>query len=183
MIFINIINFHRIPIILDFCCWVDPQKVMFIEVQFLTTHCFNMIIYCSQLDKSLNLWFLYLYPQKLIPRNIHETTVTVIFFYTVQLYIVTAGLISTSSTQAINYEALGASGRSYVITVTVTDSFDTATQSLSVAITDQNEAPVFGKASYAISGNEGNVMKQNTATLYINKSTILKWLFLMFPRC
>lgn len=80
MIFINIINFHRIPIILDFCCWVDPQKVMFIEVQFLTTHCFNMIIYCSQLDKSLNLWFLYLYPQKLIPRNIHETTVTVIFF-------------------------------------------------------------------------------------------------------
>ncbi|XP_052706933.1 protocadherin Fat 4-like [Crassostrea angulata] len=68
----------------------------------------------------------------------------------------TTGLISTSSTQAINYEALGASGRSYVITVTVTDGFDTATQSLSVAITDQNEAPVFGKASYAISGNEGN---------------------------
>lgn len=99
---------------------------------------------------------------------------TVNFFHTRQLYIVTAGLISTSSTQAINYEALGASATSYVITVTVTDGFDTATQSLSVAITDQNEAPVFGKASYAISGNEGNVMNQNTATLYINKSTILK---------
>lgn len=68
----------------------------------------------------------------------------------------TSGLISTSSTQAINYEALVATGTNFVITVTVTDSFDTATQSLSVAITDQNEAPVFGKASYAISGNEGN---------------------------
>lgn len=153
---------------------------MFIEVQFLTTYCFNMIIYCSQLDKSLNLWFPYLYPQKLIPRNIHETTV---IFFLPNSCIVTAGLISTSSTQAINYEALGASATSYVITVTVTDGFDTATQSLSVAITDQNEAPVFGKASYAISGNEGNVMNQNTATLYINKSTIFKWLFLMIPWC
>lgn len=85
--------------------------------------------------------------------------------------IVTAGLISTSSTQAINYEALGASGTNYVITVTVTDSFDTATQSLSVAITDQNEAPVFGKESYAISGNEGKVMYLNTATCL---STIFK---------
>lgn len=103
---------------------------------------------------------------------------TVNFFHTRQLYIVTAGLISTSSTQAINYEALGASATSYVITVTVTDGFDTATQSLSVAITDQNEAPVFGKASYAISGNEGNVMNQNSgcysAMLTINVSTILK---------
>ncbi|XP_078310911.1 uncharacterized protein LOC111132593 isoform X2 [Crassostrea virginica] len=66
------------------------------------------------------------------------------------------GLISTSSTQTINFETLGAAGTSYVITVTVTDTFDTATQSLTVAITDQNEAPVFGKNSYAISGDEGN---------------------------
>lgn len=152
---------------------------MFIKVQFLITHCFNMII-VHNLIKRWNCYFHICIHKNWYPEIFTKPQ----WFFSISYNcIVTAGLISTSSTQAINYEALGASATSYVITVTVTDSFDTATQSLSVAITDQNEAPVFGKASYAISGNEGNVMKQNTATLYINKSTILKWLFLMIPWC
>lgn len=65
------------------------------------------------------------------------------------------GLLSTSSTQNINYESIVSTATTYVITITATDSQATATQTLSVAITNQNEAPVFGKDSYAISGNEG----------------------------
>ena len=68
-----------------------------------------------------------------------------------------AGLLSTSSTQSINYETVATTATTYVITITASDGQATATQTLSVAITDQNEAPVFGKTSYAISGNEGPV--------------------------
>nr|XP_022309583.1 protocadherin Fat 4-like [Crassostrea virginica] len=66
-----------------------------------------------------------------------------------------SGLLSTSSTQSINYETVATTATTYVITITASDGQATATQTLSVAITDQNEAPVFGKTSYAISGNEG----------------------------
>ncbi|XP_061179511.1 protocadherin-like wing polarity protein stan, partial [Saccostrea echinata] len=65
------------------------------------------------------------------------------------------GLISTSSTQNINFESVSTTATTYVITITATDGQATATDTLSIVITDQNEAPVFGKASYAISGNEG----------------------------
>lgn len=68
-----------------------------------------------------------------------------------------AGLLSTSSSQNINYESIVSTATTYVITITATDGQATATQTLSVAITNQNEAPVFGKDSYAISGNEGLV--------------------------
>ncbi|XP_062608396.1 protocadherin beta-2-like [Saccostrea cucullata] len=66
------------------------------------------------------------------------------------------GLVSTSSTQNINFESVSTTATTYVIIITATDGQATATGTLSVVITDQNEAPVFGKASYAIFGNEGS---------------------------
>ncbi|XP_052706998.1 cadherin-23-like [Crassostrea angulata] len=67
----------------------------------------------------------------------------------------TTGLISTSSTQNINYETVSATSTSYQLTVTVSDGYDTSTSTLTVSIADKNEAPVFGKETYAISGTEG----------------------------
>lgn len=69
----------------------------------------------------------------------------------------TAGLISTSSTQNINYETVSATSTSYQLTVTVSDGYDTSTSTLTVSIADKNEDPVFGKETYAISGTEGAV--------------------------
>ncbi|XP_078337333.1 uncharacterized protein LOC111138019 [Crassostrea virginica] len=65
------------------------------------------------------------------------------------------GLISTSPTQNINYESLSGTSTSFQLTVTVSDGYDTSTATLTVSIADQNEAPQFGKALYAISGSEG----------------------------
>ncbi|XP_061190353.1 cadherin EGF LAG seven-pass G-type receptor 2-like [Saccostrea echinata] len=67
----------------------------------------------------------------------------------------TNGLITTSSTQTINYESVSTTSTSFQMTVTVSDGYDTATSSFTVAIADQNEAPVFGKDVYFISGTEG----------------------------
>ncbi|XP_062601137.1 protocadherin Fat 4-like [Saccostrea cucullata] len=65
------------------------------------------------------------------------------------------GLITTSSTQTINYESVSTTSTTYLMTVTVSDGYDTATSSFTVAIADQNEVPVFGKDAYYISGTEG----------------------------
>ncbi|XP_056008142.1 cadherin-23-like [Ostrea edulis] len=66
------------------------------------------------------------------------------------------GLVSTSSTQNINYESVVSTSTTFAIIITVTDGQASVSQTLSIAIVDLNEAPVFGKASYAISGNEGS---------------------------
>ena len=72
---------------------------------------------------------------------------------------ISGGLISTSPTQNINYESLSGTSTSFQLTVTVSDGYDTSTATLTVSIADQNEAPQFGKALYAISGSEGAVSK------------------------
>ncbi|XP_063404862.1 cadherin EGF LAG seven-pass G-type receptor 1-like [Mytilus trossulus] len=63
------------------------------------------------------------------------------------------GLISTSATKNINYEAV--STTSFTFTITVSDTKDSASQNLTVTIANQNEAPVFTKTSYLLSVNEG----------------------------
>ncbi|CAG2211209.1 unnamed protein product [Mytilus edulis] len=63
------------------------------------------------------------------------------------------GLISTSFTSNINYEAV--SSTSFTFTITVSDTKDSTSQNLTVTIANQNEAPVFTKTSYALSVDEG----------------------------
>ncbi|OPL33788.1 hypothetical protein AM593_09793, partial [Mytilus galloprovincialis] len=63
-------------------------------------------------------------------------------------------LISTSATSNINYEAF--SSTSFTFAITVSDTKDSASQNLTVIIANQNEAPVFTKASYALSVDEGS---------------------------
>lgn len=67
------------------------------------------------------------------------------------------GLITTSSTTNINYESLATS--TVVVNVHVSDGTASATSSLTISIMDVNEAPVFGKTLYQITGTEGNVRK------------------------
>ncbi|VDI13027.1 protocadherin Fat 4 [Mytilus galloprovincialis] len=64
------------------------------------------------------------------------------------------GLISTSATTNINYEAV--SSTSFTFTITVSDTKDSASQDLTVIIANQNEAPMFTKTSYALSVDEGD---------------------------
>lgn len=91
--------------------------------------------------------------------------------YTLRVFsLATAGLISTSSTQNINYETVSATSTSYQLTVTVSDGYDTSTSTLTVSIADKNEAPVFGKATYAISGTEG-------AVCVIGRETNLEYIY------
>lgn len=66
----------------------------------------------------------------------------------------TNGLITTSSTTNINYESLATS--TVVVNVHVSDGTASATSSLTISIMDVNEAPVFGKTLYQITGTEGN---------------------------
>ncbi|XP_048729930.2 protocadherin Fat 4-like [Ostrea edulis] len=66
----------------------------------------------------------------------------------------TSGLISTSSTTNINYEVLASP--SIVVNVHVSDGFASATSSLTITVLDINEAPVFGKTLYHLTGSEGS---------------------------
>ncbi|CAC5375304.1 unnamed protein product [Mytilus coruscus] len=55
------------------------------------------------------------------------------------------GLMSVSATTNVNYEAV--SSTSFTLTITVSDTKDSASQNLTVTIANQNEAPVFKKTS------------------------------------
>ncbi|XP_033727609.1 cadherin-23-like [Pecten maximus] len=64
------------------------------------------------------------------------------------------GLLHTSSTTRIDYEALTA--KTFTATISVTDGQVTDTQSVSVAVADVNESPAFASATYYVIGNEGS---------------------------
>ncbi|KAK3095573.1 hypothetical protein FSP39_016230 [Pinctada imbricata] len=67
------------------------------------------------------------------------------------------GIISTSSTNNINYETLkAANAETTVMTVTVSDGQETATTSVSITVADINEAPAFSKSNYLLSADEAN---------------------------
>ncbi|CAC5400779.1 FAT4 [Mytilus coruscus] len=68
----------------------------------------------------------------------------------------TDGFLTVSST--LDYESL--TNTSYILNVTATDGKDTATATISLTITDQNEAPVFKQTQYSVEVNES---AQNTA--------------------
>ena len=65
------------------------------------------------------------------------------------------GIISTSTTNNINYEGL--TSMSFNLSVTVSDGTDTDTQDLIVTIVDVNEAPSFSPLAYSITADEGAV--------------------------
>ncbi|KAK3581876.1 hypothetical protein CHS0354_000291, partial [Potamilus streckersoni] len=62
------------------------------------------------------------------------------------------GVITTSSTNAINYETLATS--SFTFTITVSDGTATDTENLMISISNVNEVPTFNQPSYSISYNE-----------------------------
>lgn len=69
-------------------------------------------------------------------------------------YLVITGLISTSSTTNINFESLATA--SIEINIHISDGTDSATSNLTITILDLNEAPVFGKNLYYLTGPEGS---------------------------
>ncbi|XP_069131267.1 protocadherin-15-like [Argopecten irradians] len=64
------------------------------------------------------------------------------------------GLLHTSSSTQIDYEALTAT--TFTVDISVTDGQVTDTQSVSVSVANVNESPTFGSATYYVTGNEGN---------------------------
>ncbi|XP_061171751.1 protocadherin Fat 4-like [Saccostrea echinata] len=64
------------------------------------------------------------------------------------------GLISTSFTTNINYESLAAA--SIDVNIQISDGTDSATSNLTITILDLNEAPIFGKNLYYLTGPEGS---------------------------
>ena len=68
----------------------------------------------------------------------------------------TGGVISTSSSQVIDYEAL--TGHTIVMSVTVSDGNAQDVKELIITVTNQNEPPEFQYEDYSISGNEGEVV-------------------------
>ena len=68
----------------------------------------------------------------------------------------TGGVISTSSSQVIDYEAL--TGHTIFMSVTVSDGNAQDVKELNITVTNQNEPPEFQYEDYSISGNEGEVV-------------------------
>ncbi|XP_069104319.1 cadherin EGF LAG seven-pass G-type receptor 2-like [Argopecten irradians] len=67
----------------------------------------------------------------------------------------TTGLLSTSTTNTIDYEGLAS--KSFTVDVSVTDGEDTDSYpTFTVNVIDINEPPAFGNTIYYINGNEGN---------------------------
>ncbi|XP_069129287.1 protocadherin Fat 4-like [Argopecten irradians] len=64
------------------------------------------------------------------------------------------GLLHTSSSVQIDYEALTA--KTFTVDISVNDGSATDTQSVSVSVADVNEAPTLGSGVYYLVGNEGN---------------------------
>lgn len=90
----------------------------------------------------------------------------------------TAGLITTSSTNNINYESF--TTKTADITVTVSDGQDSDAELLQVTITNVNEAPVFVQNSYSISGNEGPVCTYSRFTHFFH--IFINWIFQQVKR-
>ncbi|CAG2253493.1 FAT1_2_3 [Mytilus edulis] len=63
------------------------------------------------------------------------------------------GLITTSTTNTIDYESF--TDKTADITVTVSDGQESDSELIQITVTNVNEAPVFIQNSYSISGNEG----------------------------
>ena len=91
-------------------------------------------------------------------------------YYSLYISLFTAGLITTSATNNIDYESF--TTKTADITVTVSDGQDSDAELLQITITNVNEAPVFVQNSYSISGNEGPVCIYTRFThffhMYIN---------------
>lgn len=75
---------------------------------------------------------------------------------------VLAGLISTSTVSNIDYDTLSATFTSCTLAITVSDNYGSDTDTLTINIANVNEAPVFAKTLYTLSGNESGV-----STLYV----------------
>lgn len=70
-----------------------------------------------------------------------------LYFYTVD------GTFKISS--ALDFEDM--TSKSYKIVVTATDGKDTATATISLTVTDQNETPVFHQTEYSVEQDESSV--------------------------
>jgi hypothetical protein len=69
--------------------------------------------------------------------------------------ILSAGVLTVSGVNNIDFEVLGAAV--FTLTISVTDGRATDTQVLEVTIQNRNEAPIFGKNMYTIAIDEGVV--------------------------
>lgn len=67
---------------------------------------------------------------------------------------ISAGTIKTTSTN-INYETIGTT--SFLLTAYVSDGKASASGTLTISITNKNEAPQFLLSTYTLTGNEGSV--------------------------
>lgn len=67
---------------------------------------------------------------------------------------ISAGIVKTSSTN-IDYETIGTT--SFLLTAYVSDGKASASGTLTISITNQNEAPKFLLSTYTLTGNEGSV--------------------------
>ncbi|XP_071149615.1 cadherin EGF LAG seven-pass G-type receptor 2-like [Mytilus edulis] len=81
------------------------------------------------------------------------------------------GLVSTSATTIVDFEAV--SSTDYTLTITVTDTKDSATQNLSLTVANVNEPPVYTKKSYVLSVNEGSagIILPDPGYLYTDEDT------------
>lgn len=68
---------------------------------------------------------------------------------------ISGGLVSTSSSDVIDYE--GYSVHSFVMSITVSDGKDVNVKQLLIDVTNVNEAPIFLRDIYFSSGSEGGV--------------------------
>ena len=83
------------------------------------------------------------------------------------MYVTSDGYLTVSST--LDYESL--TNTSYILNITATDGKNTATATISLIVTDQNEAPVFQQIQYSVEVNESAVrilLKLNDKT-YVHK--------------
>ena len=67
-----------------------------------------------------------------------------------------AGVVSTHSTNMINYESLGAS-TTFSMSITVHDGKQLVTDTLTINVHDVNEAPIFVQPAFGASAVEGTV--------------------------
>lgn len=67
---------------------------------------------------------------------------------------ISAGTVKTSSTN-IDYETIGTT--SFLLTAYVSDGKASASGTLTISITNQNETPQFLLSTYTLTGNEGSV--------------------------
>lgn len=88
-------------------------------------------------------------------------TSEVIYNYHFMNYVsqcISAGAVKTTSAN-IDYETIGTT--TFLMTAYVSDGSASASGTLTISITNQNEAPQFQVSTYTLTGNEGSVRWMN----------------------